>query len=94
MYGDGEREVIGHGRRGTKVEDPEMRVRGYGGEDGRGVRGVRRAVGAGVGGEGKERIAAVRRPLEEERIALAKLIGPRACAENRGRRRLAGNVRS
>lgn len=52
--GEGEDEVVGGGGWGAEVEEAEVGVAGYGGEEGVRVRGERGGVGAGVDGEGEE----------------------------------------
>ena len=63
MDRDREREVVGRAGGRAEVEEPEVRVAAYGGEEGGGVRGEGGAVGAGVDGQGEEGGGAHWRPL-------------------------------
>ena len=58
-----EDEVVGGGGWGAEVEEAEIGVAAYGGEDGGGVRGPCGGVGAGVGGNGEEGLRAIGVPL-------------------------------
>lgn len=63
VEGEGENEVVGGGGWGTQVEEAEVGVGGYAGDEGGGVRGERGGVGAGVGWESEEGGWAGRGPL-------------------------------
>lgn len=54
MDGEGQDEVVRGRGGGAEVEEAEVRVAGYGGEEGGRVRGEGGGVGAGVDGEGDE----------------------------------------